>query len=344
MNGKERLLATINGTPVDRPPIWIMRQAGRYLPEYLELKKKHDTFQDLCMNPKVACEIALQPLKRFNLDASIVFADILNLLEACGVNVEYVNKVGPKIIAPPQSYEDFKQLHPINNGLDYVCETIQLIQSNRPDVGMIGFAGSPWTLATYMIEGKITKELSVIKKMLNEQPQLLEDILQFLTEQVSGFCKRQLEAGADMVVIFDTWGGYLNTHDYLKFSKPFLQQIVQTLKPKPVFLFTRFGTHLLDTLLSLEPSGVCIDWTCDLANSLSHTQSHNICLQGNFDPAMLLGSKEHITKTVHTQLGTLSTHELFLPTLGHGITPQIDPNHVAHFIQTLQDYRWMGLN
>ncbi|MAJ82521.1 MAG: uroporphyrinogen decarboxylase [Legionellales bacterium] len=340
MIGKERLLNTLNGKPVDKPPIWLMRQAGRYLPEYRTIRAKMDKFQDLYNDPKIATEIALQPLNRFDLDAAIVFADILTLVESVGIDVTFQSGIGPVITDPIREERDLKRLSPANFKLHCVYDTLQSIGAAKPQHGLVGFCGSPWTLATYMVEGKKTKDLHIIKKIMNSDPKLISNLLTFLTNELIEFIKKQALAGADMVVLFDTWGGMLSPNDYYHWSLPYIQQIIDAVHPIPLFVFTKNCLPFIDRIIQSQPFGVCVDWSCPLEQMYHKTLAENICLQGNFDPSILFASDKKITETVHQQLNKLHHSKRYIPSLGHGLTPTIQPEKVAHFIEALRQFNW----
>lgn len=340
MQPRERFLNFLSHQEIDRPPIWLMRQAGRYLPEYLETRKKALSFKNLCYDPELACEVALQPLDRFDLDASIVFADILNLIEACGIPVEFQDNVGPIITQPFRHTNDCDKLKPFDHQLDSVLKTIQLIRNNAPNRGMIGFIGSPWTLACYAVEGKITKDLKHIKALLYSEPETLRHLLDHLTLAATKFAQQQIDAGCDCIMIFDTWGGYLPYNLFDHWSLSFQEKIVQSLKPHPVFLFTRGSHSYLNKIIDTKPAGVCIDWTCPLDETLKRCQANNIILQGNFDPSLLLATPNKFASIIDNTLDKITNHNNYLPSLGHGLMPHIDPSHVALFVEHLKTYNW----
>lgn len=340
MQPRARFLNFLEHKEVDRPPVWLMRQAGRYLPEYLETRKKAASFRNLCYNPELACEVALQPLKRYPVDAAIVFADILNVIEACGTEVEFKDQIGPVITNPIRTAADCEQLKPFSHQLDCVLETIQRIRQQSPEHGMIGFVGSPWTMACYAVEGKLSKDLKHIKHLLHHDPSTLKALLDHLTQAASVFAQQQIDAGCDCIVIFDSWGGTLGISEFEPWTLAYQQRIIESLSPHPVFLFTRSSYPHLKSILNTKPAGICIDWTCPLDEILSMCQQKNILLQGNFDPSILCASPEKITHIIQSELSKLSCHKSYLPSLGHGLMPHIQPEKVAHFIQQLQSYSW----
>ena len=343
MIGKKRLQNTLQGKPTDQPPIWLMRQAGRYLPEYRKIRSKMDSFQDLYRNSKIATEIALQPLNRFDLDAAIVFADILTLVESIGLDVEFQSGIGPVVNTPIREAKDLKNLHSADFKLDCVYETLQQIGMAKPDHGLVGFCGSPWTLATYMVEGKKSKDLHIIKRMIHTSPKVIKELLNLLTQQLIDFIKKQTLAGADMIVIFDTWGGMLSPNDYLLWSLPYITNIIDAVSPIPLFVFTKNSFPFMDSIIQSQPFGLCIDWSCPLEKIYRKTLSKNICLQGNFDPSILFASNEKITETVNNQLYKLPHSKRYIPSLGHGLTPTIQPEKVTHFIATLREFNWSAI-
>ena len=336
MTGKERLINTLKGLATDSPPIWLMRQAGRYLPEYQAVRAQFERFQDLYTNPKVAVQLALQPLDRFDLDAGIVFADILTLVESVGLPVSFEKNIGPVIHSPIRSSKDVQQLHAMSSYSDCVYESISLLKTKRPHHGLIGFAGAPWTLATYMVEGKISKDLHAIKKFKHTDPKALHALLSHLTEALIHFLKAQARAGADLLVLFDTWGGTLSQEEYVIWSQHYIQKIIQAIDPIPLFVFTKNSAHLVDHILHMQPKGMCIDWTTPLVDTYLKTNTRGICLQGNFDPSMLFGSEDAISESVNQTVAKLPSHHHLIPSLGHGITPHIQPDKVAYFIQSIR--------
>lgn len=340
MQPRERFLNFLQHKPVDRPPIWLMRQAGRYLPEYLATRKKASNFKNLCYDSSLACEVALQPLERFDLDASIVFADILNVLEACGIDVSFEDNIGPVIKHPVRKKQDCQHLLPVTSQLGFVLDTVGLIRKHAPNRGMIGFVGSPWTLACYAVEGKISKELIHIKKLLFQDPDTLELLINHLTEATITFAKQQIAAGCDCLVVFDSWGGNLNPELFKTWSLAYQAKLVEALKPHPVFLFTRGSTPHIENILSTNSAGVCIDWTCPLTKTLTQCQNKGILLQGNFDPSMLMASNQDIKNIIYHELDAIGCHKDYLPSLGHGLMPHLDPNKVGFFVEALKDYPW----
>lgn len=340
MQPRERFLNFLNHQAIDRPPLWLMRQAGRYLPEYLETRKKAKSFKNLCYDSELACEVALQPLKRFDLDASIVFADILNLIEACGIPVEFIDSIGPVITDPVREITDCEKLKPFTNQLSSVLKTIQLIRKHAPDRGMIGFIGSPWTLACYAVEGKITKDLKHIKQLLYQDPETLEILLKHLTKAAIQFAQQQIDAGCDCIMVFDTWGGFLANDQFETWSLAFQKEIVSALKPYPVFLFTRGSYPYLHQILEVNPAGICIDWTCPLDKTLALCQKKNILLQGNFDPSILLANQKNMHQTLDQNLGKINYFNNYLPSIGHGLMPHINPANVQQFVTYLKAYNW----
>jgi uroporphyrinogen decarboxylase len=340
MNGRERFLGFLNRTPIDRPPMWIMRQAGRYLPEYRAVRSGVTDFHQLCYTPELASEVVMQPLQRFNLDAAIVFADILNVVDACGTEIVFGQSGGPCITKPIRSSRELDNLCFKKETLAPILQTISKLRIELPNHGVIGFVGSPWTLACYAVEGQITKELSQIKTLLYKEPLVLKQLLEHYCEAACWFVEEQIHAGADCIIIFDSWGGALGCDLFNEWSLQYQQTIMQAAKSHPVFLFTRNSYAYLDSILATKPNGICIDWTCPLPETLKRCQNQDVLLHGHFDPKLLHASDEVIQQTIRQTLDHIESHRHWLPSLGHGITPDIEPNKIKLFLDTLQQYHW----
>jgi uroporphyrinogen decarboxylase len=339
----DTLLRALLRQPVDRTPVWIMRQAGRYLPEYLETRAAAGSFMNLCQNPELACEVTLQPLRRFDLDAAIIFSDILTIPDAMGLGLYFVTGEGPKFEKPLRTVEDIRKLPSpdIGESLGYVMDAISLTRRELGGkVPLIGFSGSPWTLATYMIEGGSSKTFSKAKTLLYQEPEVAHELLGKLAKTVTDYLNAQIEAGAQAVQIFDTWGGSLSSQAYKDFSLRYMEQIVSGLKrenegrPVPVILFSKGCSTQLEALADTGCDALGVDWTVTLEEARSRV-GDRVALQGNMDPTILLASKEVIQHEVGNTLASFGQGNGHVFNLGHGITPDVDPDHLAELINTV---------
>lgn len=340
----DRFLRALKKQPVDKTPVWIMRQAGRYLPEYRQTRKKAGDFMTLCQTPELACEVTLQPLARFDLDAAILFSDILTIPDAMGLGLHFVEGEGPKFNKTIRSYDDFKQLGHIdpNDSLAYVSDAVKLIHHELADrLPLIGFSGSPWTLATYMIEGGSSKTFPEIKKMLYSEPELLHQLLQLLADNVADYLDMQITSGVEAVMIFDTWGGVLSTPAYQEFSLYYMQQIVTQLRRRghtdcPIVLFTKGAGLWLEAIADTGATAVGLDWSIDIGDARARI-GDKVALQGNMDPGVLHGNPERIREEVAHILARYGQGSGHVFNLGHGITPDINPEHVAALIDAVHE-------
>ena len=335
----DRLLRVLNGQPVDRTPVWIMRQAGRYLPEYRKIRAQAGGFMDLCTNPDLACEVTLQPLRRFNLDAAILFSDILTIPDAMGLGLHFTPGEGPQFEHPVRSAADVANLSvpDMETELRYVMDAVRTIRHElRGKVPLIGFSGSPWTLATYMVEGASTKTFSEVKKMLYGEPDTMTRLLDVITAAVIDYLRAQIAAGAQVLMVFDTWGGVLTPATYLKFSLRYMQQIVEALRETaPVILFTKNAGPHLTAMAATGCHGLGVDWTTDLATARQLTQD-KVVLQGNLDPSALNADPAAIEKAVADVLASYGQGHQHIFNLGHGIHPNIPPEHVEVMVNAVQ--------
>jgi uroporphyrinogen decarboxylase len=339
----DRLLRALLRQPVDATPVWIMRQAGRYLPEYRESRAKAGSFKKLCMTPELACEVTLQPLRRFPLDAAILFSDILTIPDAMGLGLSFAEGEGPRFAHPIRSAADVDRLGvPDPEGeLRYVTDAVRLIRRELDGkVPLIGFAGSPWTLATYMIEGGPSDDFARVKGMAYDQPALLHRLLDVLVDSVVAYLNAQIVAGAQAVMIFDTWGGILTARAYEEFSLTPMTRIVQALKREqdgrrvPVILFTKNGGQWLEAAAASGADALGLDWTIDIADARRRVGAR-VALQGNMDPAMLRASVERVRAEAGVILERYGRGDGHVFNLGHGITPDIDPAKVAALIDAV---------
>lgn len=330
----------IRKKPVDRTPIWIMRQAGRYLPEYMEVRNKYD-FITVCKTPELATEVTLQPIRRFGFDAAILFSDILVIPEAMGQKLEFLENHGPKLSPQVLTPADVARLSidGIEDKLSYVGSAVKMIRSElEGKTPLIGFSGSPFTLATYMIEGKPTRNFKYIKKMMFSEPETLMNLLHMLTEAVSRYLVMQIKAGAQAVQVFDTWGGIIPVHLYESFSAGFMKQIVANLKPYgvPVVLFSKGGIELIKQLKDSQADMIGVDWMTDLAEA-KKVAGDTAALQGNLDPTALYGSKEIIGREVARILNIYGKESGHVFNLGHGILPDIPVDNVKFLVDTVHE-------
>ncbi len=329
--------------PISRTPIWVMRQAGRYLPEYRATRKKAGNFMDLCRNPMLSCEVTMQPVDRFDLDAAILFSDILTIPDAMGLELYFTEGEGPKFKKPIKTLADIKNLPTIvNNDLNYVFDAVSTIKkalNNR--LPLIGFSGSPWTLSTYMIEGGSSKSFTKIKKMLFNEPQGLHLLLNKLTNSVISYLNQQIISGADALMIFDTWGGILSKQNYLEFSLNYMQKIISGVKAQhpniPITLFSKNGGKHLIEIANTGCNGVGIDWTIEIADAEQQI-GEKVAIQGNLDPAVMYASPKIIEIEVKKILSQFKGNTGHIFNLGHGITPDVDPENMVILIEAVHNF------
>ena len=341
----DRLLRALFRKPVDMTPVWMMRQAGRYLPEYRATREKAGDFVTLCQTPELACEVTLQPLDRYPLDAAILFSDILTIPDAMGLGLKLIESVGPKFDKPISSRAEIKKL-PIpdpEDDLGYVMDAVRLIRNELDgSVPLIGFAGSPWTLATYMIEGGSSRDFGKVKTMLYQEPETLHLLLNHVANAVMHYLNAQIKAGAQVIQIFDTWGGALSTPAYKEFSLAYMQQILDGLIRKyedskiPVILFTKGAGLWVEDIAATGCDAVGLDWTQDIGR-VRESIGDQVALQGNMDPAILKSNPDVIRKEVKSILERYGKGPGHVFNLGHGITPDIDPENAGAFINAVHD-------
>ena len=342
----DRFLRALARQPVDKTPVWMMRQAGRYLPEYRQVRGQAGDFMSLCKNTELACEVTLQPIERFELDAAILFSDILTIPDAMGLGLYFAEGEGPKFHKPLRSEADIDQLEVINTAVDltYVTDAVSMIrQELNGRVPLIGFSGSPWTLATYMIEGQSSRDFTRAKTMLYTQPELLHQLLEKLALSVIDYLNAQILAGAQVVQIFDTWGGALSHSAYLEFSLTYMAKIVDGLikqadgRDVPVILFTKGGGLWLEAMADTGCDCLGLDWTVDIG-AAHHRVGDKVALQGNMDPAILRAKPEVIRGEVKRILGSFGQNDGHVFNLGHGITPDINPDNAKIFIDAVHEF------
>ncbi|MGS0628837.1 MULTISPECIES: uroporphyrinogen decarboxylase [Photorhabdus] len=339
----DRYLRALLRQPVDVTPVWMMRQAGRYLPEYKVTRAEAGDFISLCKNTELACEVTLQPLRRYPLDAAILFSDILTIPDAMGLGLYFEAGEGPRFKSPILSRADVEKL-PIPDPemeLSYVLDAVRVIRKTLAgQVPLIGFSGSPWTLATYMVEGGSSKAFTKIKKMMYAEPAVMHQLLDKLADSVILYLNAQIKAGAQSVMIFDTWGGVLTGRDYREFSLRYMHQIVDGLirenegRRVPVTLFTKGGGQWLEAMAETGCDALGLDWTTDIADARRRV-GNKVALQGNMDPSMLYASPERIEQEVLTILQGFGVGSGHVFNLGHGIHQDVLPEHAGVFVEAV---------
>ena len=342
----DRFLRALKREPVDMTPVWMMRQAGRYLPEYRASRQKAGSFMDLCTNPDLACEVTLQPLARFPLDAAILFSDILTIPDAMGLGLYFETGEGPRFrkIVRTAADVDALPIPDVESDLGYVMKAVSTIRRElNGSVPLIGFSGSPWTLATYMVEGGSSKDFRHLKAMIYDQPELAHQLLDKLAQTVIAYLNAQIRYGAQAVQIFDTWGGSLSAEAYQQFSLRYMKQIVDGLirdhdgRAVPVILFTKNGGLWLESMAATGCDALGLDWTINIGDARRRV-GDKVALQGNMDPAVLYASPATIRAEVKRLLKDFGDHPGHVFNLGHGITPEVDPEHARVFIEAVHEF------
>lgn len=341
----DRFLRALLRQPVDRTPVWMMRQAGRYLPEYRATREHAGSFLDLCKNAELACEVTMQPLRRYPMDAAILFSDILTIPDALGLGLYFEEGEGPKFRKTVRSEEDLTALSSFkaDDDLGYVMSAVSTIRRElNGSVPLIGFSGSPWTLATYMVEGGSSKDFAHVKTMAYDKPELMHNLLSLLADAVADYLVAQVEAGAQALQIFDTWGGSLSAAAYREFSLQYMQRIISKLpveadgRKVPVIVFTKGGGQWLNTIADCGAHAVGIDWTTDISTARDLI-GDRVAVQGNMDPSMLFASPARIRSEVADILSAYGSGAGHVFNLGHGITPGVNPDHVTAFVDAVQE-------
>ena len=339
----DRFLRALMREPVDRTPLWMMRQAGRYLPEYREIRAEAGSFMNLCTNPELACEVTLQPLRRYAMDAAILFSDILTVPDALGLGLYFSEGEGPRFERPISNAADISALDPAraSSELGYVMDAVSLIRRElKGSIPLIGFAGSPWTLATYMVEGASSKDFAKVKSLAFNEPELMHQLLSKLATSVAAYLSEQIRSGAQAVQIFDTWGGSLSHNAYREFSLRYMAEIIDQLpreadgRKVPVIVFTKGGGQWLEAIADCGADAVGLDWTTDIGAARERV-GDRVCLQGNMDPTLLNASPERIREEVGQILSSYGEGSGHVFNLGHGITPGINPDHVAAMVNAV---------
>lgn len=333
------LLRALRGETTSRPPVWMMRQAGRYLPEYMKLREKYGFFER-CQTPELACEITLQPVDIIGVDAAILFSDILVVPQAMGLEVQLIESKGPVLPEPIKTAADMQRVRvpDVNETLQYVFDAIKMIkQELNGRVPLIGFAGAPWTLLCYMVQGKGSKTFDEAKAFCYTQPELAHQLLQMITDTTIAYLKEQIKAGADTVQIFDSWGGLLSPADFENISLKYIRQIVAAIKDEaPVIVFAKGAWHSLEAMAATGAHGLGIDW-CLSAKNARQFAGDNITLQGNYDPAKLLSPIPVIRKEVKEMIDSFGTKN-YIANLGHGILPNVPVAHAKAFVDAVKEY------
>jgi uroporphyrinogen decarboxylase len=342
----DRLLRALRCEPVDTTPVWVMRQAGRYLPEYRATRAKAGSFMALATNPELACEVTLQPLRRYALDAAILFSDILTIPDAMGLGLSFAQGEGPQFARPVRTRADVQRLGvpDMHGELRYVMDAVRLIRSELAGrVPLIGFSGSPWTLACYMVEGEGSRDFATAKAMCWNEPALAHQLLETLARSVVAYLTAQAAAGAQALMIFDTWGGMLGPAAFREFSLRYLGQIAAGLKTDahardvPLILFSKGANAHLAEMAGTGCAALGVDWTIDLADARQAVNG-KVALQGNLDPAVLRASPEVIRREVRRVLDSYGRGPGHVFNLGHGITPEVDPEHVQVLVDEVHAY------
>ena len=340
----DTFLRALRRKPVEYTPVWLMRQAGRYLPEYRATRKQAGSFLGLAKNPSFATEVTLQPIDRYPLDAAILFSDILTVPDAMGLGLFFTEGEGPKFERPLRDEKAVLALPQADlHSLQYVFDAVtQIRKAINGRVPLIGFSGSPWTLATYMVEGGSSRDFRTIKTMLYDQPAVLHGLLDKLAQTVTAYLNAQILAGAQAVQIFDTWGGSLSTPAYQEFSLAYMQRIVDGLirehqgRRVPVILFTKNGGLWLESIAATGCDAVGLDWSVDIANARQRIGS-KVALQGNMDPSVLFSSPARIRAEVAHILQRFGKGNGHVFNLGHGIDQHVNPDHAAAFIEAVHE-------
>jgi uroporphyrinogen decarboxylase len=340
---QHRFLRALRREPVDATPVWVMRQAGRYLPEYRATRQRAGSFLALCKTPELACEVTLQPLRRFDLDAAILFSDILTIPDAMGLGLSIVEHEGPRFERCVRSAADLKGLGDPDpeTELRYVMDAVRLARCELDGrVPLIGFAGSPWTLATYMVEGAPSKEFTQVKGMLYRDPRLLHGLLRMLARSVARYLAAQAAAGAQALMLFDTWGGILSPPAYREFSLHYMADIIAALRAGrvdvPVIVFTKGGGGWLEDIAGCGCEAVGVDWSTDLGEARARVGAR-VALQGNLDPAVLAATPEVVRREAAAVLDSFGAGPGHIFNLGHGIQPHADPDNVAVLVETVHE-------
>ncbi len=335
------ILRTLRGEQTERTPVWMMRQAGRYLPEYIVIRNKYGFFER-CQTPELACEITIQPVDIVGVDAAILFSDILVVPQAMGLEVQLKENIGPLLPDPIKTVSDMARVRipDVNETLGYVFDAIKLIKHELNDrVPLIGFAGAPWTLLCYMVQGKGSKTFDEAKAFCYAQPEVAHQLLQMITDTTIAYLKGQIKAGADVLQLFDSWGGLLSPSDFENLSLRYMRQIVAAVKDEvPTIVFAKGAWHSLEAMAATGAAGLGIDWCID-PKMARQFAGNSITLQGNFDPAKLLSPIPVIEREVKEMLTAFGPGR-HIANLGHGILPNVPVDHARAFVNTVKEFRF----
>lgn len=346
MLANHRLVRALLCQKVDKTPIWIMRQAGRYLPEYRDIRKKAGSFLTLCKTPELACRVTLQPLERFPLDAAIIFSDILTIPDAYGMGLYFEEGEGPCFKNPIRTLKDIQSLPQVDpeGELRYVMDALRMTRhALQGKVPLIGFAGSPWTIATYMVEGRSSKHFNIIKRLRFEEPQAMHSLLNHLANTLIDYLNAQIAAGAEVLMLFDTWGGILSEPDYLEFSLSYMKKIIQGLTRSvngidiPVIVFTKNGGKYLANIAQSGCHAIGLDWTANIKAAKDSLKTP-LALQGNLDPTVLYAKPQEIQNAVKDILAQFGTGGGHVFNLGHGIPADVSLESVAALIEAVHTF------
>jgi uroporphyrinogen decarboxylase len=332
------ILRAAKGETVERTPVWVMRQAGRILPEYRAVRSSVNGFKELVKNPELICEVTIQPVDILKVDAAIIFSDILVIPEAMGLNYEMIESKGPLFPKTITSLSDIESLNTdVVSNLDYVTQSIKLTKSELNNrVPLIGFAGAPWTIMAYMVEGKGSKTFSNAKKLLYTQPEWSHLLLDKITTATIQYLKAQIKSGVDIVQVFDSWAGVLSKSQYIEFALPYMTRITQEITEVPVILFAKDAHYILKEFTQTATSVIGLDWTIDITEARKQTPGK--CLQGNMDPCILYAEKSVIKKETEKMLQAFGPQG-HIANLGHGVYPDVPFQNVQYFIETIQNYQ-----
>ncbi|WP_413623924.1 uroporphyrinogen decarboxylase [Luteibacter sp. Lutesp34] len=342
----DRFLRALRRQPTDTTPIWVMRQAGRYLPEYRATRARAGSFMGLATNPEYACEVTLQPLERFELDAAILFSDILTIPDAMGLGLSFAQGEGPRFARPLRDAAAIEALAvpDMDGELRYVMDAVRLIRRELDGrVPLIGFSGSPWTLACYMVEGQGSRDFARVKALAWDQPALAHRLLDTIARAVAAYLVAQAQAGAQALMVFDTWGGLLGPGPFREFSLRYMAHVVEALKADaasrdlPVILFSKGAGGQLEALADTGCAGLGVDWTLDIGEARRRV-GDRVALQGNLDPAVLLASPEVVAREARAVLDAFGNHPGHVFNLGHGITPEVNPENVKVLVDTVHEH------
>ena len=344
MNSDSSFLKALNKEVLPTPPIWYMRQAGRYMPEYQNVRKKFKNFLDMCKEPDICCELALQPINAFELDAAILFSDILTIPDSFGLGVEFIENEGPVFKNPISNSTDIKNLNHFDpESLDYVYKAVNNIKSSLPEeIPLIGFCGSPWTLAAYSIEGRSSKDFEKTLGFLESNQKDVHDLLTKYTDACFLYLRKQVQSGADVIQIFDSWANLLTKEDLIEFSFNYINSLISALKLDPVtknipvIIFARNPKCNIEELINTSADCISLFWSMNDLNF--EVDKNKVAIQGNLDPKILLESDETIKRETYKILERFKEYPGYIFNLGHGITPDISPDKIKYLTNIVREY------